>query len=319
MAGRRLPGLASVSDLIRLYKLSTRKALSQNFILDTNVTDKIARAALAGHNLNATQVVEVGPGPGSLTRSMLAQAPARVTVVEKDDRFRGSLVALAEAVGGAPALDVIIGDMAQVEPARIRTDSAAAPELALVGNLPFNVATPLTVGWLGDMASCSGLFANAPTARASMTLMYQAEVGQRLTAAPGEPGYSRLSVLAAACANAKVLYTFAPTIFVPPPKVSASVVRFVPRPDAVLSPAIVAALQDVTRVGFSLRRKTLRNAIKRAPDAWRAPVIAAVEDAGLASLRAGDVPVAAWLDLARVAAAFTTTAGTVAPTASAAQ
>ncbi|HUZ13795.1 MAG TPA: 16S rRNA (adenine(1518)-N(6)/adenine(1519)-N(6))-dimethyltransferase RsmA [Caulobacteraceae bacterium] len=250
--------------------LSARKSLGQHFLLDLNLTRKIARLAgpLAGET-----VIEIGPGPGGLTRALL-EAGASVLAVEKDGRFLAMLGALAERAEGR--LRIVEADALTLD----------APSLAggaaIVANLPYNIATPLLVRWL-----------TAPTLPKAMTLMFQKEVAQRIVAPPGCKTYGRLSVLAQGLCEAKIVMELPARAFTPPPKVDSAVVRLTPRPDGPAG-ALLDRLQHVTSAAFGQRRKMLRSSLKELGGE------ALCARAGLAaSLRAEDVGVAGYLALAR--------------------
>ena len=214
-----------------------RKGLGQHFLLDLNLTRKIAR--LAGP-LEGQVVIEVGPGPGGLTRALLEEG-AMVIAVEKDERFLPLLARIAEHADGR--LTVIHGDALSVD------DFALPVGAAVVANLPYNVASPLLVKWL-----------TGPTPPKSMTLMFQKEVAQRIVAAPGSKTYGRLSVLAQALCQARIVLEAPARAFTPPPKVDSAVVRLDPRPDR-LDATLIEILQSVTQAAFGQRRKMLRSSL----------------------------------------------------------
>ena len=218
--------------------LAARKSFGQHFLLDLNLTRKIAR--LAGP-LDGETVVEVGPGPGGLTRALL-EAGAHVIAVEKDARFMPLLEDLAILADGR--LTLIRADALTLDPARLPAGAS------VVANLPYNVATPLLVGWLTG--------AWRPSA---MTLMFQKEVAERIAAAPGSKDYGRLSVLVQALREARMVMELPARAFTPPPKVASAVVRLTPRADRP-SDALVDRLQRVTAAAFGQRRKMLRSSLK---------------------------------------------------------
>jgi 16S rRNA (adenine1518-N6/adenine1519-N6)-dimethyltransferase len=218
--------------------LAPRKSFGQHFLLDLNITRKIAR--LAGP-LEGETVVEIGPGPGGLTRALI-EAGARVVAVEKDARFLPLLEALAARADGR--LTIIEADA-------LALDANALPaDASVVANLPYNVATPLLVGWLTGAWRPKG-----------MTLMFQKEVAERIAASPGSKDYGRLSVLAQALCEARLVMELPARAFTPPPKVASAVVRLTPRPDRP-SDALVGRLQRVTTAAFGQRRKMLRSSLK---------------------------------------------------------
>jgi 16S rRNA (adenine1518-N6/adenine1519-N6)-dimethyltransferase len=232
--------LPPLREVIERHGLAARKSLGQHFLLDLNLTDRIARAAgpLAGFT-----VLEVGPGPGGLTRALLAGGARRVVAVEKDPRALGALAELGAAYPGR--LDVIAGDALTVDPAAV----TAAPR-KIVANLPYNVATPLLIGWLHQIAAFE-----------SLTLMFQREVALRLVAQPGSKEYGRLSVITRFVAAPRLLLDIPPRAFVPPPKVTSTVVQLVPRA-APVAPCPLADLERITAAAFGQRRKMLRGSLK---------------------------------------------------------
>jgi 16S rRNA (adenine1518-N6/adenine1519-N6)-dimethyltransferase len=264
-----LNDLPPLREALAAAGLTARKSFGQHFLLDLNVTRKIAR--LAGP-LEGETVVEVGPGPGGLTRALL-EAGARVIAVEKDPRFVPLLEDLAAHADGRLAI-------VQADALALGADAAPAGA-PVVANLPYNVATPLLVGWL----------TNAWRPRA-MTLMFQKEVAQRIAAAPGSKDYGRLSVLAQALSDARIVMELPARAFTPPPKVDSAVVRLAPRADRPSDP-LVEALQRVTAAAFGQRRKMLRSSLKLlGGEALCAAV--GVDPAA----RAEDIPVAQYLALA---------------------
>lgn len=241
-----LSDLPPLREVIATHGLSARKSLGQNFILDLNLTAKIARAA---GDLSAADVVEVGPGPGGLTRGLLAEGARRVIAVEKDTRC---LPALAEIARADPRLEVIEGDALEIDFAAVAT-----PPVKVVANLPYNVGTELLTRWLDPPGSNSSW----PPFWSSLTLMFQREVAERIVATPGSKAYGRLSVLTHWRAEARIAMELAPSAFVPPPKVRSAVVhiRALPAP-RFEAPANL--LQLVVKAAFNQRRKMLRSSLK---------------------------------------------------------
>ncbi|MBV9997286.1 MAG: 16S rRNA (adenine(1518)-N(6)/adenine(1519)-N(6))-dimethyltransferase RsmA [Caulobacteraceae bacterium] len=233
----RLEDLPPVREALEAAGLGARKRLGQHFLLDLNLTRKIAR--LAGP-LEGETVIEVGPGPGGLTRALL-EAGAKVIAIEKDARFLPLLAEIGVRSDGR--LQVLEADALTVD------ETALPPTAPIVANLPYNVASPLAVKWL-----------TGPRRPTSMTLMFQKEVARRLVAAPGSKDYGRLSVLAQALCEARIVLELPARAFTPPPKVDSAVVRLLPRPDRP-SDAQVAALQRVTQAAFGQRRKMLRSSL----------------------------------------------------------
>jgi len=232
-----LEQLPSLRDSLAAAGLMAKKSFGQHFLLDLNVTRKIVRLADLAPG---ETVIEVGPGPGGLTRALL-EAGLRVVAVEKDARFLPILGELAAASDGR--LTVVEADALALDPAAL---PASAP---IVANLPYNVATPLLVGWL-----------TGPLRTRSMTLMFQKEVAERIAAAPGSKDYGRLSVLVQAVCEARAVMDLPARAFTPPPKVASAVVRLDPRP-ARPPDAVLAALQKVTAAAFGQRRKMLRSSL----------------------------------------------------------
>ena len=232
-------------EVIARHGLTAKKSLGQNFILDLNVTRRIARAAADDESrpFGGVNVIEVGPGPGGLTRALLETGARRVVAIERDRR---ALAALQELVAAYPGrLALVEGDALELDPAAL-TD---APR-TIVANLPYNIATALLLRWLDNMGAYE-----------SLTLMFQREVAERLVAAPRSPAYGRLSVIVQWLAQPKILFDLPPRAFVPPPKVTSSVVSLLPRAEP-LAPASKAALERVTAAAFGQRRKMLRASLR---------------------------------------------------------
>jgi 16S rRNA (adenine1518-N6/adenine1519-N6)-dimethyltransferase len=239
-------GLPPLRDVIHRYGLDARKSLGQNFILDLNLTRRIARAAgpLAGRT-----VVEVGPGPGGLTRALLLEGAKRVVAVERDARCLPALEEIAKRYPGQ--LAVTEGDALEADwPALIAPETGKA---VVAANLPYGVATMLLINWLE--------IEPWPPWWGRMVLMFQKEVAERIVAAPGSKAYGRLAVISQWRAEARIVMTLKPDAFTPPPKVASAVVEFVPRAEP--SPACsVKALGRVTAAAFGQRRKMLRASLK---------------------------------------------------------
>ena len=237
-------GLPPLREVIERHGLAARKSLGQNFLLDLNLTGKIARHA---GDLSAMTVIEVGPGPGGLTRALLMNGARRVVAIERDERC---LPALAEIAAHYPGrLEVVSGDALNVDFDAI---AAADPPVSIVANLPYNIGTELLLRWLTPQ--------KWPPFYASLTLMFQREVAERIAAAPGSGAYGRLGVLAGWRTEARILFDIPRQAFTPPPKVTSSVVRIVPRADP--APVALAALERVTQAAFGQRRKMLRQSLK---------------------------------------------------------
>ena len=236
-------GLPPLREVIEAHGLGAKKALGQNFLFDLNLTRRIARAA--GPFENRT-VVEIGPGPGGLTRALMAEGAKKVIAVERDRR---ALPALAEIAAHYPGrLQVIEGDALEIDWRKLVVGPAQ-----IVANLPYNIATALLIGWLTD--------GPWPPWFSSLTLMFQKEVAQRIAAKPDEEAYGRLSVISQWRCEAKKLFDVNRSAFTPPPKVTSSIVQLVPR--MVCEPACeVSKLERVTAAGFGQRRKMLRQSLK---------------------------------------------------------
>ncbi len=275
-----IDALPPLRDFIRRHRLSARKSLGQNFLLDLNLAARIARGA---GRLEGVTVIEIGPGPGGLTRALLALGAEHVVAVERDPR---SVAALAEIIPH------FAGRLTIVEADAMRFDAkpyVGRGPVRVVGNLPFNIATALLVSWLAAEPW--------PPWYDALVLTFQREVAERIVAAPGSKQYGRLSVLAQWRTEPRILFDIAPSAFVPPPKVTSSVVRLVPR--AAPAPCDLAALERVTQAAFGQRRKMLRQSLKsleRDP----APLLAA---AGLdPTARAEEIAVEGFVALARAVA-----------------
>jgi 16S rRNA (adenine1518-N6/adenine1519-N6)-dimethyltransferase len=234
-----LDDLPSLRETLESHGLWAKKAFGQHFLLDLNITRKIARLAeIAADDL----VIEVGPGPGGLTRALL-ETGAQVIAVEKDERFRPLLEELQAA---APNLSLVFGDALTVDEAAL----AGGRTAHLVSNLPYNVGTPLLIKWM-----------TGPWTPTSMTLMFQKEVADRIVAAPDEDAYGRLAVISQATCEARPVLDVPARAFTPPPKVESAVVRVVPHTNRP-SPERLDALQKVTAAAFGQRRKMLRSSLK---------------------------------------------------------
>jgi 16S rRNA (adenine1518-N6/adenine1519-N6)-dimethyltransferase len=236
-AVENLPPLRSI---IADHQLSARKHLGQNFLLDLNLTRRIARAA---GPLEQGTIVEIGPGPGGLTRGLLLEGAQRLVAVEKDARAVAALETLTVAAGSR--LTVHLADASRINLA----DLGPAP-LRIAANLPYNIATQLLIGWLHHLDHI-----------ASMTLMFQREVADRLVAAPGSAAYGRLSVLVGWLTKAEKLFDLPASAFTPPPKVTSTVVRLIPRAQP-LAAANRATLERLTAAAFGQRRKMLRASLR---------------------------------------------------------
>ncbi len=238
-----IDGLPPLREVIAEHGLSARKALGQNFILDLNLTARIARAA---GNIREADVLEVGPGPGGLTRGLLAEGARKVVAIEKDARCLPALARIADAYPGR--LEVVQGDALEVD-----LSGRFAPPVRVVANLPYNIGTELLVRWLTP--------SDWPPFWTSLTLMFQREVAERIVATPGSEAYGRLAILAQWRAEPRIVLDLPPQAFVPAPKVSSAVVHLdaLPRPRF---PASASALARVTAAAFGQRRKMLRSSLR---------------------------------------------------------
>ncbi|TXH33482.1 MAG: 16S rRNA (adenine(1518)-N(6)/adenine(1519)-N(6))-dimethyltransferase RsmA [Rhodospirillaceae bacterium] len=232
--------LPPLRNVIAKYDLAAKKSLGQNFLLDLNLTGRIARAA---GDLTTGSVIEIGPGPGGLTRALLLHGAKEVIVVERDDRCLAALEEISRAYPGR--LHIVAGDALATDVAKL----GQAPR-RIVANLPYNIATPLLIGWLTQA-----------TAFQSMTLMFQKEVVERLVAKPRTKDYGRLSVLTQWLSEPRRLFDVPPRAFTPPPKVTSSIVQIMPRPSPAY-PARLADLERVTQAAFGQRRKMLRQSLR---------------------------------------------------------
>ena len=272
-------GTASVAlpplrEIVARYGISAQRRLGQHFLFDQNLTIRIARAA---GPLSGTNVIEIGPGPGGLTRALLAEGAGRVVVVERDPRC---LAALNELGAVYPdRLKIVAGDALSIDPVGL----AAAPR-RIVANLPYNIATALLLGWLERIREFD-----------SLTLMVQREVALRLTATPRSKSYGRLSVVTQWLAAPRILFDVPPRAFVPAPKVMSSVVAIMPRPEP-LAPAAKPLLERVTAAAFGQRRKMLRSSLL----GLGVPLDRLLADAGVPSTaRAEELSIADFCALAR--------------------
>jgi 16S rRNA (adenine1518-N6/adenine1519-N6)-dimethyltransferase len=236
-------GLPPLREVIAAHGLSARKALGQNFLMDLNLTAKIARRAGA---LADCDVLEIGPGPGGLTRALLMEGARHVVAIERDARCLPALAEIAAAWPGR--LTVLAGDALALDPR-----PQLAPPVRIVANLPYNVGTELLVRWLTPPA--------CPPFWTSLTLMFQKEVAERIVAAAGSKAYGRLSILAQWRSDARLVFEVPPRAFTPPPKVTSAVVQ-IERLEAPRFPADAATLSRVVALGFGQRRKMLRASLR---------------------------------------------------------
>ena len=237
-------GLPPLREVIEKHGIAPKKSLGQNFLMDLNLTGKIARSA---GDLSASTVIEVGPGPGGLTRALLGHGAGRVIAIERDER---SVAALDDIAGVYEnRLEIVHGNALDADFARLADGPG---ECRIVANLPYNIGTELLVRWL--------TVDEWPPFYNSMTLMFQREVANRIVAGPGGKNYGRLGVLCGWRAEAQILFDVSPRAFTPPPRVTSSVVHLTPRPKPL--PVAPAGLERIARAAFGQRRKMLRQSLK---------------------------------------------------------
>ena len=268
-----IDALPPLREIIAEHGLNARRALGQHFLLDLNLTRRIATSA---SNLSQGTTVEVGPGQGGLTRSLLASGASKVVAIERDERCVKALAPLVEAAGGR--LELLCVDALDVDVAAL-----GPPPLRIVANLPYNIATPLLVRWL-----------KAGPKITEMVLMFQLEVAERITASAGAKPYGRLAVLSNWCAETRFLFRIPARAFTPPPRVDSAVVRLKPfeRPRF---DGDVEHIESVTAAAFGQRRKTL----KRSLASLGVPVEALLDRAGIdGRQRAEELDIAAFSSLA---------------------
>jgi 16S rRNA (adenine1518-N6/adenine1519-N6)-dimethyltransferase len=273
--------LPPLRDVVRRHGLTARKSLGQNFLFDLNLTERIARAA---GPLSGISVLEIGPGPGGLTRALLGLGAERVIAVERDAR---AIAALEEIEAHYPArLKIISADALEFDPLPMLGSKSAR----IVANLPYNIATPLLISWLS--------IEPWPPWYDCAVLMFQREVAERIVAAPGSKAYGRLSVLVQWRCEARILFDVNPSAFVPPPKVTSSVLKLMPR----TSPAACDRhlLEKVTQAAFGQRRKMLRQSLR----SLNVDVANLLASTGLdPTARAEDISVDGYVAMARALAA----------------
>ncbi len=271
-----IDSLPPLRDVISEHGLRAKKELGQNFLLDLNLTSRIAR--IPG-DLGETTVIEVGPGPGGLTRALLASGAKKVIAIERDERTLPALAQIAAAYPGK--LEVISADALEVDYRQL-----AEGDTKIVANLPYNIATPLLTGWLS--------LEPWPSWFSSLTLMFQKEVAERIVATPKDKAYGRLGVLCGWRTTARIAFHLDRNAFTPPPKVTSSVVHLLPKP--VEADVPVRALEEVTRHAFGQRRKMIRQSLKGVG----VPLEPLFTATGLdGQERAETLPVATYIALAR--------------------
>jgi 16S rRNA (adenine1518-N6/adenine1519-N6)-dimethyltransferase len=277
-----IASLPPLREAIRAAGLSAKKSLGQNFLLDLNVTRRIARAAgpLAG-----ASVLEIGPGPGGLTRALLLEGADKVVAIERDERFRPVLADIGSLSGGR--FTALFQDALGTDYDALAAETGVT---RVAANLPYNIATPLIVGWLTSE--------RWPPWFDKLTIMVQREVAERFVAQPGSASYGRLAVLTQYRARPRILFTLPPSVFVPPPKVESALIEIVPAPTPAEA-VPVALLEKVTAAAFGQRRKMLRSSL----NALGQDTAALLEAAGIdPSARAERISVADFVRLARLLA-----------------
>lgn len=273
--------LPRLSEVIERHGLSARKNLGQNFLLDLNLTRRIARTA---GPLEGFTVIEVGPGPGGLTRALLLEGADKVVAIERDERALPALAEIAEAWPGR--LEVIHGDALSTDWNAV----TAGRSVKIVANLPYNIATPLLTGWLTRQAW--------PPFWSSLTLMFQKEVAHRICANVGDDAYGRLSIISQWRCDTLKMFDVSPKAFTPPPKVTSSIVHISPKAEPTVD-CDVTVLEKVTAAAFGQRRKMLRSSLK----ALGVDTSSLIEQAGLnPNMRAEEVDVAGFCKLAKAVA-----------------
>ena len=239
-----IDGLPPLREVIERHGLRAKKSLGQNFLLDLNLTAKVARAA---GDLEGKTVIEIGPGPGGLTRALLMTGVKKVIAIERDDRCIAALEEISAHYPGR--LEIAADDAMTVDLSRL---TPPGEKVKIIANLPYNIGTELLVTWL--------TLPVWPPFYESLTLMFQREVALRIAAVAGDSAYGRLSVLSGWRAQAQIMFDIPPAAFTPPPKVTSSVVHLVPRPDPL--PVELKDLEKVTKAAFGQRRKMLRQSLK---------------------------------------------------------
>ncbi|MCB5176101.1 16S rRNA (adenine(1518)-N(6)/adenine(1519)-N(6))-dimethyltransferase RsmA [Microvirga lenta] len=273
----QIDDLPPLREVVRAHGLMAKKSLGQNFLFDLNLTSRIARSA--GPLEDAT-IIEVGPGPGGLTRAILAAGAKRVIAIERDSRCMPVLAEIAAHYPGR--LEVVEADALEFDPRPM----VGKGTVRIISNLPYNVGTALLTGWLTTESW--------PPWWSSLTLMFQREVAERIVADESDPkDYGRLGVLCGWRTQARILFDVPPSAFVPPPKITSSVVHLTPRPEPL--PCRIGALEAVTRAAFGQRRKMLRQSLKSiTPDPSAVIAAAGLEE----KTRAENVPVEGYVALA---------------------
>ena len=241
--------LPPLREIIRAHDLRAEKSLGQNFLLDLNLTGKIARAAKF---MDGAHVFEIGPGPGGLTRAILQAGARKLIAVEYDPRAIAALESLKVAAGGR--LEIVQQDALHARLPALGAAHGMVPPYIIAANLPYNIATPLLTGWMEEVRENPALYRE-------FILMFQKEVAQRIVAAPSTKAYGRLSVLCQWLCDCKIAFDVPAAAFTPPPKVTSSIVRLVPRAPGIRAAAF-NAMEKLTAAAFGQRRKMIRGSLK---------------------------------------------------------
>ena len=244
-----IAALPPLRDVIRAHDLRAEKSLGQNFLLDLNLTSKIARAA---GKLEGLTVFEIGPGPGGLTRALVASGAAKVIAIEYDPRAVQALQSLKDASNGV--LEIVKEDALYADLPALAQKFGGKPPFVIVANLPYNIATPLLTGWMEQIY-------NRPALYRELVLMFQKEVAQRIVGNPSSKTYGRLSILCQWLCEAKIMFDVPASAFTPPPKVTSSIVRLVPRAPEGEQPSF-ELMEKITAAAFGQRRKMIRGSLK---------------------------------------------------------
>lgn len=246
-AGFDISNLPPLRDIIREHELRAEKSLGQNFLLDLNLTGKIARAAKF---IEGKCVFEIGPGPGGLTRAILGAGAKKLIAIEYDPRAIGALQSLKDAA--QDRLEIVQADALHADLPALAAQFGQSPPYIVAANLPYNIATPLLTGWLEQIHADPSLYGE-------LILMFQKEVAQRIVAKPSTKAYGRLSILAQWLCEAKLVFDVPAAAFTPPPKVTSSIVRLVPKKRI---DADFAVMEKITAAAFGQRRKMIRGSLK---------------------------------------------------------
>lgn len=276
-----IDSLPPLRDIIRDHDLRAEKSLGQNFLLDLNLTTKIARAA---GDLKGKTVFEIGPGPGGLTRAILNADAANVIAIEYDPRAIAALESLKNAAAGR--LNIVQEDALHADLPKLASDIGATPPYAIIANLPYNIATPLLTGWLEQIYNDQNLYGQ-------MVLMFQKEVAQRIVAKPSTKTYGRLSILSQWLCDTKLMFDVPAQAFTPPPKVTSSIVRLIPKQNSA-DGVDFGTMEKLTAAAFGQRRKMIRGSMK--------DYLPYIEECGIdPQARAEDLSVNDYVALAKLA------------------